>query len=267
VDAPLANSRFFGPDGLRNPGARLSWLAPTPFYSELFLGVQNSQGETAHSFRSNHEDEPYAGRPAAETAVHGLQDMLYTARYAASVDLTDTQTLLGGVSATWGPNSTGSGARTQIYGADIFWKWKPANHNKGFPFVSVQSEFLVRGFHAAAAGIEDEAGNAVALPSETFWDWGAYAQLSYGFREGWVASLRADYAEPFARADYERILLSNDSDRARRWRISPALTWYPSEFSRVRLQYNYDHGSAFGSEHSVWLQVEFLLGSHAAHKF
>ncbi|MDR2863738.1 MAG: hypothetical protein LBV54_07715 [Puniceicoccales bacterium] len=62
-------------------------------------------------------------------------------------------------------------------------------------------------------------------------------------------------------------MLPAQTKRARRWRISPALTWYPSEFSRVRIQYNYDHGASFGSVHSVWFQVEFLLGSHAAHKF
>ena len=32
VDQPLVNGRFFGGDGLRNPGARVSWLMPTPFY-------------------------------------------------------------------------------------------------------------------------------------------------------------------------------------------------------------------------------------------
>jgi hypothetical protein len=45
------------------------------------------------------------------------------------------------------------------------------------------------------------------------------------------------------------------------------LTFYPSEFSKIRLQYNYDHGELFGTDHSVWLQVEFLLGAHGAHKF
>src|SRR5688572_27324513 len=61
VDTPLVNGRFLGGDGLRNPGARLSWLMPTPFYSELGLSVQNSHGETASSFRSagghSHEAE------------------------------------------------------------------------------------------------------------------------------------------------------------------------------------------------------------------
>ena len=48
---------------------------------------------------------------------------------------------------------------------------------------------------------------------------------------------------------------------------TPDLTFYPSEFSKLRLQYNYDHGEWFGVDHSVWLQVEFLLGAHGAHKF
>lgn len=63
VDVPLPNVRFFGEDGLRNPGARLSWLAPTPFYSELFLAVQNSQGGTAYSYRDDHDGNLFSGRP------------------------------------------------------------------------------------------------------------------------------------------------------------------------------------------------------------
>ena len=42
------------------------------------------------------------------------------------------------------------------------------------------------------------------------------------------------------------------------------LTYYPSEFSKIRLQYNYDHRDLVGDDHSVWMQFEFLLGSHAA---
>ncbi|MBI2470723.1 MAG: hypothetical protein HYV59_05705, partial [Planctomycetes bacterium] len=52
ADQPLVNGRFLGPDGMRNPGVRLSWLAPTDNYTELFFTVQDSQGETAHSFRN-----------------------------------------------------------------------------------------------------------------------------------------------------------------------------------------------------------------------
>src|SRR5438309_242733 len=44
VDTPLVSARLMGPDGMRNPGARLSWLTPTPFYSELSFSLQNSAG-------------------------------------------------------------------------------------------------------------------------------------------------------------------------------------------------------------------------------
>ena len=74
--------------------------------------------------------------------------------------------------------------------------------------------------------------------------------------------------------DYEELDLTldgvsvgRDQLRRERWRLSPNLTWYPSEFSKIRLQYNYDNRADLGVDHSVWLQFEFLLGAHASHKF
>jgi hypothetical protein len=111
------------------------------------------------------------------------------------------------------------------------------------------------------------------LAGETLTDYGFYSQLLYGFRKGWVAGFRFDYLTG-DRADYERMNLTIDGDalgrdpmRDRRWRLSPNLTWYPTEFSKVRLQYNYDDRRGMGVDHSLWLQFEFVLGAHAAHKF
>jgi len=261
VDQPLVNGRFLGEDGLRNPGARISWLAPTPFYSELFFTVQNSQGGTAFSFRNDNGGDPFFGRRVEQGRVKGLADMLYSARYVTSFDLSESQTVLAGASGAFGPNSTGGD--TQIYGVDLFWKWKPVNQHSGFPFVTWQNEAMFRRFEADAFP-----GNGVipALPSETLNDYGFYSQVSYGFRKGWVASLRGDYVNKMETGDYERIV-GIDPNRDRRWRISPALTWYPSEFSKIRLQYNYDDRAHIGEDHSIWMQFEFLLGTHAAHKF
>ena len=280
VDQPLVNGRFLGGDGLRGPGARLSWLMPTPFYSELFFGVQNSQGETAHSFRSDHDQEGFLGRIHDARRVKSAGDMLYTTRYAASFDVTDTQTLLAGASAALGPNGSGADTDTQIYGVDMYWKWKPANAQRGFPFVSWQTEALLRRYQAGTFS-EDLDGSGIldpgepdlngdglidAVPRETLTDWGAYSQLLYGFRPGWVAGLRGDYVTHTRLGAYEAVY-GPDAERASRWRISPNLTWYPTEFSKIRLQYNYDDRSGIGEDHSVWLQFEFLLGAHAAHKF
>ncbi len=258
VDQPLVNGRFLGEDGLRSAGARLSWLTPTPFYSELFLTLQNSQGGTAFSFRNDHDGSPFFGRPNTQGRVTSLGDMLFAPRYAASFDLTDAQTLVAGASAAIGPNGSGTDSATQIYGVDLFWKWKSPQQHAGFPFVSWQTEGMLRRFEAGAF--------PPALPRETLIDYGLYSQIAYGFRKGWVAALRGDYVFPEKPGLYESIV-GPDPDRASRWRVSPNLTWYPSEFSKIRLQYNYDHRNGIGNDHSVWAQFEFLLGTHAAHKF
>jgi len=116
-------------------------------------------------------------------------------------------------------------------------------------------------------------GAPALLPGETLNDYGFYTQLLYGFRPRWVAGLRFDYVKG-ERGDYERLnltldgeALGRDLERAERWRLSPNLTWFPTEFSKLRLQYNYDDRKEIGEDHSVWLQFEFILGAHAAHKF
>jgi len=62
---------------------------------------------------------------------------------------------------------------------------------------------------------------------------------------------------------------NSDPYRADRVRISPLLTFHPSEFSRLRLQYNYDDVTFLeGSDaHTVWLGVEILFGAHPAHAY
>ncbi|TVM00477.1 MAG: hypothetical protein CV087_14010 [Candidatus Brocadia sp. WS118] len=250
ADQPLVNGRFLGPDGLRNPGARLSWLAPTDNYTELFITVQDSQGETAHSFRN---EDALFGREAVETRVRGMEDMLYTPRITTSFDVTDETTVLLGASAAFGPNSTGQDKDTMVYGLDMFWKWKSRYASGGFPFVTWQTEVMGRRFEA---GEDVNAG----LPDDTMDNWGAYSQIAWGFKKRWVAGLRGDYADGEDGA--------TDPLGYERWRLSPNLTFYSSEFSKMRLQYNYDDILGNNStEHSVFLQFEFLLGSHGAHKF
>ena len=260
VDVPLINGRFFGEDGLRNPGARLSWLTPLPFYSELFLAVQNSFGETASSFASDHDGEPWFGRPAVDRSLDSFGELLFTPRWAVSFDPSPTVTVLAGASAAVGPNASGGDTATQVYGVDAYLKWKAANHHGGFPFVAWQTEAMIRRYEAGAYDGSDPA-QPDPLPAETLTDYGFYTQLTCGFRKGWVVGLRGDWVSADSGA------FEPDPDRDPRWRISPNLTWFPTEYSKLRLQYNLDDREAEGVDHSVWLQMEFTLGAHAAHKF
>lgn len=260
VDEPLILNRTMGPEGLRNIGAQLSWLAPLPFYTEALLGVFNGEGETAFSFRNPGDSDVegvnrFAGRATFDRRLRGIGDLLFVPRLSSSFDLTDQQTLVAGLSAGFGPNDTGPHARTEIYGADLYWKWKPIKADQGFPFVSWQTEGLYRRYDAAS---DPTAG----LSHEILRDYGFYTQVMWGFRPHWVTGLRGEW------------VTGNNSNidpfyvyRGDRTRISPVLTWYPSEFSKIRLQYNYDQGQHFTDEHSIWLQFEFLLGAHGAHQF
>jgi len=260
ADDPLVHGRLLGSDGLRGVGAQISWTLPTPWYSQLILAAQNGQGNTGFSFRNPGEDGIFYDRETIDRVISGLQDFAWIPRWENSVDLSPTQVVLAGVSGAFGPNDTGTNTRTQIYGADLFYKWKSAHAEGGFPFVKWQSEFMYRRFEAGR-GMND------SFPvAETFHDWGMYSQVLWGFRKGWVAGIRGDYLH------MQDSRFTDDPDRQSRWRISADLTWYPTEFSKLRLQYNHDflESNFFLSDRevdSVFLQFEFILGAHGAHKF
>ena len=257
VDQPLVLNQMFGPDGLRGQGAKLAWLLPSDFYAEAMLTVINSFGETASSFRSDESSEIHGGIPV-DRPVDGVSDLLIVPRLTTSLDLSETQTIVVGASAGFGPNNSGAKARTEVYGVDAYYKWKAVSGQAGFPFVSWQTELLSRRYDAATRVSAVPPG--LILPAETLSDWGGYSQLLWGIRPRVIAGIRGDIIRNSAAA------FATDL-RENRDRLSPNLTWYPSEFSKLRLQYNYDHRSVQGSDHSLWLQFEFMMGAHAAHKF
>jgi hypothetical protein len=259
-DAPLVMGRLLGPDGLRGVGAQISWTLPVPWYSQFTAGVQNGRGATGYSFRNPGEDGIFYGRLTTDREARGLQDFVWIPRWENSFNPSDTQTVLGGISGAFGSNDTGAHARTQIYGADLLYKWKSARADGGFPFVKWQTEAMYRRFEAGR-GIDE------TFPvAESFHDWGMYSQVLWGFKKGWIAGLRGDYLH------MQESPFTDDDDRQTRSRISANLTFLPTEFSRLRLQYNHDFLEANDflearDVDSIFLQFEFILGAHGAHKF
>jgi hypothetical protein len=268
VDQPVINSRLFGPDGLRSQGIQLSWLAPLPFFAELLLSAQNAHGETAVSFR-NAPDEIVAGHTLIERDVHDIGDLLYLARLRSSFDPAEDLSIVGGLSALFGPNASGTDTHTRIYGADLYLKWKPLDNDQGWPFVAWQTEAMLRRYQAAEVIGAD--GGAVASPA-TLDDAGLYSQLLWGFARPWVAGVRYDRAvgedSAFTTPDGP-YASSGDPLRDSRQRYSGVLSYYPSEFSKLRVQYNYDRAEFLNERdaHSAFVQFEILFGAHGAHKF
>src|SRR6266403_1647570 len=260
ADTPLVNGLFLGPDGLRGVGAQASWTLPLPWYSQLIFASQNGRGSTGFSFRNPGDNGMFFDRITTDREARGLRDFVWIPRFENSFNLSDTQTVLAGASGAFGSNETGANSRTQIYGADLLYKWKSSHAEGGFPFVKWQTEFMYRRFQAGH-GADD------SFPvAETFHDWGLYSQVMWGFKKGWVAGIRGDYVH------MQDSMFTDDLDRQSRWRLSANLTWYPTEFSKIRLQYNQDflEENFFLSAReveSIFLQWEFILGAHGAHKF
>ncbi|MDH5738136.1 MAG: hypothetical protein OEZ23_07475, partial [Gammaproteobacteria bacterium] len=252
VDQPVILSRLFGGDGLRSQGLRLSWLMPAPWYSELYFGIQNASGETVASFLGE-PDQDIGGHLLLERQARNFSDLLYSARWLNGLDVSDTVSLNLGISALSGPNATGEKTETDILGMDIYLKWQPLNNQRGFPFVSWHTEYLKR---------EYEALDSFDPLHEELEDKGFFSQLTWGFSPGWTTGLRFEKADSNGNDPF-------DASRNDRDRLSLNFSWFPSEYSKVRLQYNRDNADHLidEPEHSVWLQFEFNLGSHMAHTF
>jgi len=106
------------------------------------------------------------------------------------------------------------------------WKWRSANHFRGWPFVTWQTELMQRDYHADRFTLEheDEPGAVTTLPGRTLKDWDVYSQLLYGFYYGgygsWAAGMRHEYAGGSIQSVGGR---EHDPFRADRHRVSPPL--------------------------------------------
>ena len=85
---------------------------------------------------------------------------------------------------------------------------------------------------------------------DPFDDWGGYLQVNWGYKPGHVVGLRVDSVGG-DRGDPPRRRARPAASASRR-----SLTWFPTEYSKLRLQYNFDHGDAFAhDEHSALAAV------------
>lgn len=267
-DQPVVLSRFFGGDGMRQTGAQLRWLTPLPWYSELMVTAQNAKGETMVSFLANEEvfeERPIGGRPFDDPSVANPGDLVFTTRWANGFDLSDSWSAQLGASWATGPNA--ADRRTNLWGGDFVAKWVPLQTDRGWPFATLEGEFLFRRYRAGS-------DTALGVSGATLNDWGFYTQAVWGFRRPWSVGLRLEHATASGKSldpedNFTPISHNEDPYRSTRWRVSPLLTYRASEYARLRLQYNYDHADDLddASVHTIWAGFEFSFGAHPAHGY
>ncbi len=242
ADQPFELTRIFGDEGGRGLGGEISWLLPLSWHVELSAAVTEAAGEgTARSFYG-----------ANDLGVDSPRDLLYTTTVEQFFPLSDSWSLLGGLSGAFGPNSSGRDNHTDIYGADLYLKYRPIDEPQP-TVVSLQAEWFYR---------------RRQIPDDLLQDHGGFVQSSWRFAQRWAASLRWEYGSPAYDQDGSLTLDPLDPEwTSARQRASAALSFYPTEFSRLRLQGNQDLPSWRDSITAVFLAAEVLVGAHGSHAF
>jgi len=253
---PLVNAKFFGGESLRGMGAELSQLVlPMPGTFRWYLAIQNvAGGSTGRSFIP------------AQSDLESWGDLTLSARIEEFVPLSDSWSLLTGLNYAAGRNKTGRHNLTELYGADLYLDWKNVTKG-GRQRVGWQTEFMVRRRQVPGDTLEDFGGY-----SHIFWRPGRYWET--GLRYEYVSGIGPETGGPSIFGGTTEAVDPLDPNWTEsRQRGAFQITHYPSHFTKLRLQYSLDHmpyrdgPQTDKLNHMIFLQTEFVAGSHGAHSF
>lgn len=185
---------------------------------------------------TNNDNDLFAGTES--------DDFLHVLHLKNFFDISDASTLEVGLSFATAPNDERHGSdRTSVEGIDLTYKWRPPQSGLYKSFLW-QTEIM---------------GAQVDLPGGREDSKGLYTALDYQFDRRWTVGTRYDYSE----MPHDLSLHENA--------YTGFLTFIQSEFLFWRLAYRYtdrnflEYGDSF--EHEVFLQLNFGIGRHRAHKY
>jgi len=255
VQRPLINAAYLGFDGLRPPGVQVSWLLPLPFFVQLI-------GEAFSVSPPETSTAPGTFQPLPSFGGGSRTDLTYTGALKFFVPPSESISILGGLNfatglspgLTSGDTISHRGARTLLYGADFYFKYKPPNQAVTYFSLAWTTEYFLRTIGSTATD------NGLT-------DGGLYTQLVMQFARRWFLGLRQDL-----------LGIPSSDVQPRISRTTLDLTFYPSEFSKLRASAGYevpDSQAARIKELSLphvnsfmaYLQFEVAIGAHGAHKF
>jgi hypothetical protein len=254
---PEINPQFLGIDGLRAPGIEINWLVPRlPFYLLL-----------AYSMFSVAPADP---NQVLQTFGGGRAwDFTYLATAKAFFELNESTSLLFGVNYAHGktfqtssePNplvpmaAPGEAVPTvydnfydNLYGANLYLKWKPANQARSYTSVGWTTEYYLRQIpNLVIAGV----------PHPQL-EGGMYSQVVLQLHRRWYLGLRG-----------ELMGIPSGDNVKREYAGATSLTWGLSEFSRIRLygEVRYPTAANTPFNGAAFLQFEAAIGAHGAHPY
>lgn len=236
VDQPLVLGKFFGGEGNRGLGAELSWLSPLPWYLEVVGSASEAHGaSTARSFYGSND-----------LGVLSPADLQVTGAVKQFFPFGSDWSLAWGLSGAFGPNPTGRTNRTEIYGTDLYLKYRPLRDGD-WTTISLTTEAMARRRQVPGSVLADE---------------GLYTTLFWRFDQRWGVAARHEAVTGVAGDALDPEWTGT------RQRTSANVTYWPTEFSRIRLQASADAPTWQAAPvYGVFLAFETVIGAHGPHHF
>ncbi|MBN8536676.1 MAG: hypothetical protein J0M15_06460 [Deltaproteobacteria bacterium] len=231
IEAPLANSKLLGDEGLTDVGISAAILIPSPWFNELTLQFIRGKGEN---------EEFSSPSPGGGVGIAHWKNLM---------DLSDDLTLELGASLAQGGNSFGQ--TTSVTGADLTFKWRPSVGGK-YQSVFWTTEYLSR--NQSQATIPDEKGTGLAT-------W-----IQYQFAEKWAGVYRYDNLN--IKNTFDETNLPNDTWERHSFGFvySPSeFSSYRLEYDqRVGGTPNNNNET---TEKTIFIQANFTIGAHPTHSY
>jgi hypothetical protein len=278
VDQNLAYELLLGGHGLNEVGLQATWMPRTPFYFQL--GGELLQG-TNEKFSNYVGAESFPGvSEGADPRVPAYKPgpRLFTGFAKIAPNLGYAHALQ--IGASFGHSQAhqevhdhdGDGVPEAVFdgtgdfwGVDVVYKYdSPREYGAGD--LTLQGEYLRRTRDMAVLGVD----LAVAYKND-----GWYAQAAYGIAPRWRLAGRVSQAGLTNRRTLTGALAGAvqggplvDYDTSSQYSVSASFS--PTEFSRLRAQYNRGQlwvGGERQDFHQLFVQMQVSLGAHGAHRF
>jgi hypothetical protein len=253
VDQALPYVAILG-SNLEDVGVQVTWLPAIPVFMQLGAeALQGDHGPIANQLADEHPLLPERPGPR-----------LFTGFLKVSPNLGYANTLQAGLSLGRSrshqeadPEQGLFDGSTWFFGTDWIWRFDSARPY-GEGDLAVQGEYFSRSKSLRRLSVAD-------LPPTASRQDGLYAQVVYGIGPRWTVAGRFD-----AVGLSNRIETPADTiDGGATTRYSANLTFHPTEFSRLRVQYNYvrEPGDSRTRFHQLYVQFQMSLGVHGSHVF
>ncbi|MCP4131441.1 MAG: hypothetical protein GY754_10710 [bacterium] len=262
ADQPVVYNTLLGGEGILEKGVQLTWVAPLDFF--LLIGGELLEGENENSFGS----EGFSNN-VIHIDARGYPN-LYTGFVESSIDIDDLTFLFGfsyaggkarinhGISDTSGHAVYGS---TMVFGGDLTVKY----FIDSYRYFSFQGEYLFRNIDGKKYAAGSSGTTTYNLEKNQS---GLYSQVVVKPFLQWRMGAR------FEMLHLNKVTLggSEENTKDNLFKCSAMLEYNATEFSRLRLQYNYDktkYDTTSNNKiiHEIVLECNITIGAHGAHSF